>query len=109
MSAQPASDARLAEMEKNVKAEFGKPFDAEAAVAQVPEIRAVWSAFDLKNKTCLDVGSGHPTVPAVLTAMDPTVTIDAVDLSPDFEREAGECVKALGGDAARIRLVTGTF
>ncbi len=96
-------------VEKSVKTEFGKPFDAAMGEARRPEVLRDFSRFDWDGKVGLDVGSGHPTVPAILTAAHPTVRFDCVDLSPDFEAQATDCVTKLGGDMSRIRCVTADF
>ncbi len=99
----------LIEEERAVRKEFGKSFDFQMAIKRKPVIEAFWSNFDLDNKSFLDVGSGHPVIPAILTAMNPTVHFDCVDISPDFEKEALACVSALGGGADRLRLITADF
>ncbi|MCL4236017.1 MAG: methyltransferase domain-containing protein, partial [Deltaproteobacteria bacterium] len=73
------------------------------------EVLRDFSRFDWAEKIALDVGSGHPTVPAILTAAHPTARFDCVDLSPDFEAQATDCVTKLGGDMSRIRCVTADF
>jgi SAM-dependent methyltransferase len=99
----------LIEAERRVRKEFGKSFDFPMAKKRMPVIEAFWSKFDLDNKSFLDVGSGHPIIPAILTTMNPTVHFDCVDISPDFEEEASACVRAFGGDADRLRLITADF
>ncbi len=99
----------LVEREKLVRMEFGKSFDPVSARKRKAIIEAFWANHDLNDKICLDVGSGHPVIPAILTATHPSVRFDCVDISPDFEKEAQGCIKALGGDADRLRLMTADF
>lgn len=109
MNLRPDAIGDVAAFEKAVKTEFGKSFDPRASLAREPEVVKDWAAFDLRDKVVLDVGSGHPVVPALLTKHHPTLAFDCVDLSPDFEREAVGCIASLGGDPSRFRLVTGDF
>lgn len=95
--------------EKSVKREFGKELNLEAARGRKPAVEAFWSTFDLKNKICLDVGAGHPVVPAILSSLHPSLRFDCVDFSPDFERGAKMAILALGGDMSRFRLVQADF
>ncbi|MCB9478272.1 MAG: class I SAM-dependent methyltransferase [Deltaproteobacteria bacterium] len=109
MTTTASAKAAALEAEGRVKREFGKDFDPAGASSRVAAIKAFWADYDLSNKTCLDVGAGHPTVPAVLTTMDPTVRFDGVDFAPEFAVEAAECVASLGGDVSRFRFVIADF
>ncbi|MCC6158712.1 MAG: class I SAM-dependent methyltransferase [Deltaproteobacteria bacterium] len=103
------TESAIIAVEKSVKTEFGKPFDAAMGEARRPEVLRDFSRFDWNGKIGLDVGSGHPTVPAIITAAHPTARFDCVDLSPDFEAQATDCVTRLRGDMSRIRCVTADF
>lgn len=103
------SESDIIAVEKSVKTEFGKPFDAAMGAARRPDVLRDFSRFDWDGKIALDVGSGHPTIPAILTAAYGRVRFDCVDLSPDFESQATDCVTKLGGDMSRIRCVTADF
>ncbi|MBZ0273387.1 class I SAM-dependent methyltransferase [bacterium] len=105
----PREESGLARIEREVKKEFGKAFDARSAASRREETLRYWSRFDLANKTVLDVGAGHPVVPALLTSIEPTLRVDAVDVSPDFEAHAPGAIRALGGDPACFRFVTADF
>ncbi len=104
-----ADSMSVIEREKAVCKKFGKYFYPEAALKRRDDLEAFWENFDLENKACLDAGSGHAVIPAILTAKYPSIRFDCVDISPDFEKEAGKSIRELNGDLKRIRLVTADF
>lgn len=105
----PSDDSSIAAFEKAVKKEFGKEFDASASSKRAPAILAFWEKYVVNGKTFLDVGAGHPVVPAIISGRYPEAMFDCVDVSPDFEEGASRAVRDLGGDPARFRFVTADF
>lgn len=95
--------------EKDVRKDFGKPFDLVRANKRHPGIRRLLDEIDFKGKIILDVGAGHCIIAAFLTKQDPDVQFDCLDFSPGFAGEAQDAVKQLRGDLSRINFITDSF